>query len=46
MLRTVNVTFITLKLTKNDNCKRYDEFEYDQKRLFVSESTVNIMKKS
>ena len=28
--------FFTLKLTKNDNCKRYDEYKYDQKR------TVNI----
>ena len=25
--------FFTLKLTKNDNCKRFDEYEYDQKGL-------------
>ena len=23
--------FLTLKLTENDNCKRYDEHEYDRK---------------
>ena len=40
MLRTVNVTFfLTLNLTENDNCKRYDEYEYDRKRLL---STVHI----
>ena len=31
--------FLTLNLTKNDNCKRYDEYEYDWKRLLC---TVNI----
>ena len=35
--------FFTLKLTKNDNCKHYEEIEYDRKRLFISESTVNIL---
>ena len=33
------VFFLTLNLTKNDNCKRYDEYEYDRKQLL---STVNI----
>ena len=37
--KTVNITWedckkkFTLKLTENDNCKRYDEYEYDRKRL-------------
>ena len=31
--------FFTLNLTKNDKCKRYDEYEYDRKRL---PSTLNI----
>ena len=41
MPMTVNVTFFpTLNLTENDNCKRFDEYEYDRKRLL---STVNIL---
>ena len=24
--------FFTLKLTENDNCKRYDEYKYDRKQ--------------
>ena len=31
--------FFTLNLTQYDNCKPYDEYEYDRKRLL---STVNI----
>ena len=27
--------FFNLNLTENDNCKRYDEYEYDQKRLLL-----------
>ena len=34
---TVNVTFFsifsTLSMTEKDHCKRYDEVEYDRKRL-------------
>ena len=26
--------FFTLNMTKNDNCKRYIEYEYDQKTTF------------
>ena len=25
--------FFSLNLTKNDNCKHYDEYKYDRKRL-------------
>ena len=31
--------FFTLNLTENDNCKRYDEYEYDRKQLLC---TVNV----
>ena len=27
--------FFTLNLTENDNCKRYNEYEYDRKRLLT-----------
>ena len=31
---TVNLTFfLTLSMTEKDHCKRYDEVEYDRKRL-------------
>ena len=34
--KTVNVTFfLTLNLTKKDNCKRYDEYDYDQKPILT-----------
>ena len=36
--KTVKVTFFfTLNLTKNYNCKRYDEHEYDRKRTVKSQ---------
>ena len=40
--RLSTLLFYTLNLTENYNCKSYYEFEYDQKWLFISESTVNI----
>ena len=40
--RLSTLLFYTLNLTENYNCKSYYEFEYDQKWLFISESSVNI----
>ena len=28
--------FLALNMTENDNWKRYVEYEYDQKQLFIS----------
>ena len=33
--------FFTLNLTENNNCKRYEEYEYYKKRLLITVDMVN-----